>query len=125
MILIIGGAYQGKLEYAKKTYGIAESDVSNAYVNGRADFSKRCIYHFEKYLEALFKDDPSSFYEKAGAAAFRDDAVIIADDIFCGLVPMDKNDRAFREHCGRALTALADRCDSVIRVFCGLGKRLK
>jgi len=27
MILIIGGAYQGKLDFAKETYGVAEEQV--------------------------------------------------------------------------------------------------
>ena len=27
MILIIGGAYQGKTEYAKKTYGLQDADI--------------------------------------------------------------------------------------------------
>ena len=27
MILIIGGAYQGKLDYAKDTFGIVDADV--------------------------------------------------------------------------------------------------
>ena len=48
MTLIIGGAYQGKLDFAKETFGIADSDV---YIcgTGEIDFSKRCIYKIEEF----------------------------------------------------------------------------
>ena len=41
MILIIGGAYQGKLDFAKETFGVTDADV---YICGEdeIDFSKRC-----------------------------------------------------------------------------------
>ena len=56
---------------------------------------------------------------------FRDDAVIIADDISCGVVPIEADIRLWREETGRALTALAACSDTVTRVFCGLPARIK
>ena len=44
MVLIIGGAYQGKLEFAKETLGITDVYTCN---DDEIDFSKDCIYHFE------------------------------------------------------------------------------
>ena len=43
MILIIGGAYQGKLDYVKDTFGITDTDVYTCGAKG-IDFSKKCIY---------------------------------------------------------------------------------
>ena len=43
MILIIGGAYQGKLDFAKEAFGITDGDVHTCGA-GEIDFSKRCIY---------------------------------------------------------------------------------
>ena len=43
MILIIGGAYQGKLDFAKENFDIADADVHICGA-GDIDFSKRCIY---------------------------------------------------------------------------------
>ena len=51
--------------------------------------------------------------------------VIIMDDIFCGVVPADPELRAWRELCGRTLTALAQKADKVTRLFCGIPKTLK
>ena len=54
MIFIIGGAYQGKLDFAKEAFGITDADV---YTCGSEDidFSKRCIYKIEKFT-ACCKD---------------------------------------------------------------------
>ena len=109
MELIIGGAYQGKLEYALKHYGLTGADVFDcrdfSFEGGtKPDFSKKIIYHFE---------------------ALPEDAVIISDDIFCGVVPIDTEIRAWREECGRTLTAIAARSSSVTRIFCGLPARIK
>ena len=42
-----------------------------------------------------------------------------------GIVPMDREERAWREACGRALCVLATHADQVTRVVCGIGVRLK
>ena len=51
--------------------------------------------------------------------------MVIADDIFCGVVPIDETVRAWREQCGRTLTQVASRSRTVTRLFCGLDKRIK
>ena len=48
MILIIGGAYQGKLDYAKEVFGITDADVHICDA-GEIDFSRRCIYKIEEF----------------------------------------------------------------------------
>ena len=48
MVLIIGGAYQGKLDFAKSTFDLSESDVFTC-TGGEIDFSKRCIDHIEEF----------------------------------------------------------------------------
>ena len=40
MILIIGGAYQGKLDFAKEAFGITDEDVF-VCKDSEIDFSKR------------------------------------------------------------------------------------
>ena len=42
MILIFGGAYQGKLTFAQKTFGLTAEDVYTCG-GGEIDFSFRCI----------------------------------------------------------------------------------
>ena len=118
MNLIIGGAYQGKLEYAIKQYNLDKTDICDCS-SGNADLSKRCIYHYEKYvLNCVRSGETPQLPEGA-------DTIVIADDIFCGVVPIDADIRAWREACGRALTAIAEKSESVTRLFCGLPMKIK
>jgi hypothetical protein len=46
MQLIIGGAYQGKLEYAKKTYNLKDEDIFECSLDGALEY-KSCINHLD------------------------------------------------------------------------------
>ena len=53
------------------------------------------------------------------------DKIIITTETGCGLVPVDKAERELREKNGRANCALAENAQSVYRVVCGIGQRIK
>ncbi len=108
MKLIIGGAYQGKKQYALENY----SDE-----NILEDFHLLV-------LDMLKKDIDVMAYVKEHINEYRD-KVIICDDISCGVVPMDTLMRKWREAVGHTLGFLAKESDEVVRVFCGIGTRLK
>ena len=120
MILIIGGAYQGKLDYAKAMFGIEDSDVHTCGA-GEIDFSKSCIYKIEEFTAHY--EDPIGYFE-----AHREDwqdSVLILKDIFCGVVPMGAENRAWRQRTGRLAQYLSKEAQRVSRIFCGLEQRLK
>ena len=119
MILIIGGAYQGKLAYARSAYGLSDADIFVCTQNGKIDFSKRCICGLEEYILACVKNDTKP------QRAFRDDAIIICRDISCGVVPVDAVLRKWREETGRYLNSLSAEATHVVRLFCGLPQVLK
>ena len=50
---------------------------------------------------------------------------MICQDIFCGVVPMGAELRAWRQDTGRLCQYLAGEADRVSRIFCGLEQRLK
>ena len=127
MKLINGGAFQGKGDYAKETYGGTvydcrlpenkerlELDLSADIIDGLEAFTR---LYAEESLEA-------ADWLRAHEAALLD-KVIICDDISQGLVPMDPVDRAWREMNGRTLLYLAGIAERVERVFCGIPQRLK
>lgn len=131
MDLIFGGAYQGKLEYALKKYDLSNEDVFRCTMgNPHIDMGKTIIYGLENFsrtveenggspkdvLMEILKNTPDGQLEKK---------VFIARDISCGIVPMDKMERSWRENHGRMIIALAERCSQVERVFCGIPMRLK
>ena len=54
-----------------------------------------------------------------------ENSVIICDDVFCGVVPIQEDLRAWREAAGRMMNWLTPRAQSVVRMFCGLPQVLK
>ena len=126
MILITGGAYQGKLAFARQRFALTEADILRCDENTRAlDFGFRCLAYIDRYALNCVR---------AGAEpvdAFRanlerlSDSVLIAADISCGVVPVDPVMRAWREACGRMNCYLAGQADEVWRLFCGLPQRVK
>lgn len=120
MILIIGGAYQGKLSFAKEAFGITDADVHTCSA-GEIDFSKRCIYKIEEFTR--HHPDPMGYFQ-----AHRDqwqDSVLILEDIFCGVVPLGAETRAWRQNTGRLSQYFSREATRVSRIFCGLELRLK
>lgn len=51
--------------------------------------------------------------------------VVVTRELGCGIVPIDPQDRKYRETHGRICTELAKRADEVVRVICGVGMKLK
>lgn len=53
------------------------------------------------------------------------DVVISSNEIGCGIHPLRQEERVWREETGRALCILAEASETVTRVFCGIGQRIK
>ena len=130
MILIIGGAYQGKLDYAREEFQLKDEEIFDASVNDEAvwpelDFKARGINHLERFVLACVREGiEAGEYLKMNAGQLRD-KIILADDISQGIVPMDKTERAWREETGRCLVFLGKEADKVVRVFCGIPQVIK
>lgn len=118
MELIIGGAYQGKTEFAKEHFGFSDDDICVCNKDGGIDFDKKCISHIERYsfwCTSHGIEPAEHFFEHAKNF---EHGVVISDDISCGVVPIDKTERAWREANGRLLIKLAEKSEHVTRVFC-------
>ena len=124
MVLIIGGAYQGKLDWAKERFGFSDEDVFSCR-DAQIDFSRSCIDHLETFSLACVRDgiDPVALFEAHTEEWQR--SVLICQDISCGVVPMSAELRQWRNETGRVCRYLAQRADRVSRIFCGLEQRLK
>ena len=116
MKLVIGGAYQGKLSWAVPHYGLEGAELCDCTKTEPTE-GAACYYH----IEALTKrcEQPERYLP-----LFRH-AVIVSREIGCGLVPMDAQERAWRERHGLFLRLLAAESDEATRVFCGLPEVLK
>ena len=125
MELIIGGAYQGKLNCAKKKYNLTENEIFTCTEEHGIEFGARCIYKIEEFTLWCVrngKDAAEIFKENRNKWA---DSVLICQDIFCGVVPMGAEKRAWRQRTARLCQYLAAEAAQVSRIFCGLEQRLK
>lgn len=109
MILIIGGAYQGKTEYAKTQF-----DSQYKIVNQ---------YHLKVKEQLQNGQDPLREAEKL--LTQEDRLIIISDEIGCGLVPVDAFERRYREISGRVNCYLAGEAEQVIQMVSGIATRIK
>ena len=113
MILIFGGAYQGKREFAKEQF----PDIP-VFDDALENFTWACC-----------AEDPAMRCEAADlmrqCREEWQDKILIINDVSQGIVPTNERTRAFREMNGRLMNYLASEADEVWRVFCGIGRRIK
>ncbi len=141
MILIFGGAYQGKLEYAKENWNIADDEIFTCTEKPQLDSDKRVYYALEKFIYACVLEgkEPRDVISQLldmpltvesnntvnASAAENSSKIFIVNDISQGVVPIEADRRAWREAVGRTMLWLGKNADEVYRVFCGLGQRIK
>ena len=132
MELVIGGAFQGKLTWALRHYGLTMDDVCDLAVSEPRAGAK-CYCHLEalsrreadmaRYLP-LFENVDVIQIGARNLPLF-ENAVVVCREVSGGIVPMDGGERAWRERHGTLMQELARRADHVTRVFCGLTEVLK
>ena len=126
MVLITGGSFQGKLDYALALTGLLRTQVTEGencsleslcnikILNNFHEIIKRRLRNEEEitqFVQQLIRDNP--------------EIIIIVNEIGCGLVPMDSFERNYRETTGRMCCELAKQAKQVYRVVCGIGRMIK
>ena len=125
MKLIFGGAYQGKLDFAKDTFDVKDEDIFFCDEASPLDYSKKVFVNLEKFVLKCVEEGLEAKEVLASDRVSLEDKIIIVDDISQGVVPMDAKLRAWREMVGRTMLYLSKEADSVYRVFCGIGQQIK
>ena len=126
MNIIVGGAYQGKLDYAKEKYNVNDDEIFTCNIDEmKIDFSKKVINNFHLFIYNQVKNNIDSLnFIKENINLFSD-KIIISDDISCGVVPVDSTMRELREALGRSLAYLSKNANTVERIFCGIPTKIK
>lgn len=126
MVLIVGGAYQGKTEYALKNYSIDRKDIADGKI---FDFENtdgiKCISDYHEALKRFVENSTNPIEISQKLIEKNPDIIIIMNEIGNGIVPIDKSERVWREQTGKTGCFLAERADEVIRVICGCGVKIK
>ena len=126
MKLIIGGAIQGKKQYAIEKFGVeGHRIIDGAMCEKDAIFQAGMVFHFHEYIrrflteEAYLREVPEQLWKE------NPDVILVTNELGYGIVPTDKFDRSYRELTGRICCDLAKRSCEVHRVVCGIGMVIK
>lgn len=126
MIVIFGGAYQGKHTFATDRFSIKEEEWQTCTADTAAlDFSKRAVDRLHLFLLNLTRRNILPEEHITEHLQELQDKIILCDDISRGIVPIEKDLRAWRESTGRTLNLLCQKADEVYQLFCGIPTKLK
>lgn len=126
MVLIVGGAYQGKKKFACEQLEIKEQEL----VDGRdcpygSLMTARGMHHLQDYVKRMLLDQQDATQNILAEVEDNTEVILLCNELGCGLVPIDAFDRTYRESVGRLQCELAKRSKEVYRVTCGIGARMK
>lgn len=123
MILITGGAYEGKVNYARKRFNCEIIDGEKCNID--SVFTAECICNFHEFVKRLIENkiDVTEFTEQI--CSKNPKLIVITNEIGCGIIPLEKSDRFWREQAGRAGCIIAEKSDIVIRLCCGIATVIK
>lgn len=123
MIFVFGGEFSGKGRYVNNTFSvddIVEYDAPYERIK-----SAGAVRDFHLLIKKFMIDGKDIKEEINRIITDNPNIIIISNEIGCGVVPLDKFDREYRETAGRINCYLAERAESVIRVVCGIGVTIK
>lgn len=126
MIMITGGAFQGKRDCLKRLYKLTDNEIlSGADCPLDSVFTAAAIADFQELVRRLLAENinVSEFTERF--CAENPGAAVIINEIGSGIIPIEKSDRIYREETGRAGCIIATHSETVIRVFCGIPEAIK
>lgn len=126
MVLIIGGACQGKLDFALRSGMTNEKEITDgALCDLDLPIATKTVTHLhlliKRYIERGGWNEESKEHLLRRLAGH----VVICDEVGCGVVPIERTERLWREETGRFLCCLAQNADEVFRVICGIGRQIK
>lgn len=141
MELYIGGYAQGKFSYVSEKYQkskvIDERDIKEifAFFTGqdfvfKGNLKEEVLIwnHFHLCMKKCLAlgISPEEIKKKIGKISKKvKKFIIISDEIGNGIVPMEKQERRYREETGRMLEFIAKNSEKVERILCGIPQKIK
>ncbi|MCM1507180.1 MAG: bifunctional adenosylcobinamide kinase/adenosylcobinamide-phosphate guanylyltransferase [Ruminococcus flavefaciens] len=126
MIMITGGAYSGKNKFVHERLSVPENLTKDGrYCTFGEIFTAVCVNNYHILVKRLISEniEPIGFTEKL--CMENNNIIIIMDEIGCGIVPVEKGERKWREMCGKCGCIIAENSETVVRMACGIGKAIK
>lgn len=124
MIMVTGGAHQGKGAYAAERLGV-RSPASGATCSFEEALAANAIADYHLLIRRLLEEgaDPIAFTQRL--CEENKGCIIIIDEVGSGIVPIEKSERTWREQVGRCGCMIAKNSAVVIRLCCGIPTAIK
>lgn len=135
-ILVLGGAFQGKGDFVQQEYHIKKQDMITSLeslkscILSEENRNPMVINGFHAIIgEVVKKQEDMNFFTQwisQEQGSFQKGSwIIISDEIGCGIVPVEMEERQIREETGRMLCRISSQADKVFRVMCGIPTQIK
>ena len=102
-----------------------DEDIYTCTEDAGIAFGTKCIDKLEEFTLWCVRTGADALEIIRENRALWENSVLICCDIFCGVVPLGADMRAWREMTGRLCAYLSSEAVSVTRMFCGLEQKLK
>ena len=121
-ILIVGGAYQGKYQFAMKQFGLSTHDIADgAHIALEQPINTPAVRNVHILVRRMLqagKNTDCLFTQLEGR-------IVLCDEIGCGIVPISEEENQWRETVGRLCCKLAERADKVYWLRAGIAQCIK
>ncbi|RJE48566.1 MULTISPECIES: hypothetical protein [unclassified Dehalobacter] len=118
MILVIGGASQGKLEFVRSTWDIASANITDGGTCSFEEaFQRPVLDHLHLLIRRLQEAGHDVRRFVTDGIGQHPDMILICDELSSAVVPVLKDDREMQEVTGRVLCTAAQKAAKVYRVF--------
>lgn len=135
MEIYIGGNGQNKGEIVKLKHDLTPEKPQNALLEDDGAllefedvFRAKLVNHFHlfvrRYLSNLSSESKRELFVKR-LVQENPKIIMIGDEIGCGIVPLSKEERDYREIYGRLMCCLTREAERVTRIICGISQVIK
>lgn len=125
MIIVTGGAYQGKTDFVKEQFLVKEQDMLDGTICEFEEIYKaKAINHFHELIRRLMMAGCDLVKITDRLLLENKELIIITNEIGCGLVPVERFEREYREQTGRICCKIAKKADQIFRIQCGIGIKI-
>lgn len=114
MILVIGGACQGKSQYVRQLLGYGPEDFTRQPASSQPVVCQ---------LQDWVAQNPGQWPQALPLLLQKE--VVLCNEVGCGVVPVAPELRVAREETGRLCIALAQAATQVVRLVCGIPTIIK
>ena len=124
MELYIGGKSQSKLTYVQQKKGRLPV-ADGRYCRTEDAFNEPVVNHIHLLIMRIMREEGDVMGYVHEIMQRNPNVILIGDEVGSGVVPMDPFEKKYRDAVGKAYCEIAKYADTVERIFCGIGQRIK